>query len=150
MKYNATMRLNSNEQDKKIALEKIAHGWKSNIELPHFHSLPFEGNADSEYIVLKGTPNFIIIPEDNQRVVKTSMRIANPGIVVENGTINNQELRLPWLSIIESKVIGKNIHLKLDKNQEMKFSGFPIFRSEKMSLTFISKLINDYIKSSKS
>ena len=150
MKYNATMRLNSNEQDKKIALEKIAHGWKSHIELPHFHSLPFEGTKDIEYIFLEGVPDFVIIPDDNQRVIKSSIRIANPGIVIEKGTINNQELRLPWPSMIESKVIGKNIHLKLDKNQEMKFSGFPIFRSEKMSLTFISKLINDYIKKSKS
>ena len=150
MKYNATMRLNSNENDKKIALEKIAHGWNSHIKLPIFHSLPFEGNANEEYIFLEGMGDFIIIPDDNLRTIKSSMRIANPGIVIENGTINNQELRLPWLSIIESKVIGKNIHLKLDKNQEIKFSGFPIFRSEKLSLNFISKLINDYIKSSKS
>jgi len=150
MKYSATMRLNSNENDKKIALEKISHGWKSHIDLPQFHTLPFEGNGNDEYVFLEGLNDFIIIPDDNQRTIKSSMRIANPGIVIENGTINNQQLRLPWPCMIESKVIGRNICLKLDKKQHIKFSGFPIFRSEKLSLNFISKLINDYIQSSKS
>ena len=150
MKFNATMKLNSNEKDKKIALEKIAHGWDSHIDLPMFHTLPFKGNANEEYIFLNGVNDFIIIPNDERRKIKTLMRIANPGIVIEKGTINNEQLRLPWPSMLESKVVGRSICLKLDKNQWIKFSGFPVFRIEKHSLAFISKLINDNIKSSKS
>jgi len=150
MKYDATMRLNSNEKDKKVALDKIAHGWESHITLPHFHTLPFEGKAGIEYISLNGLHDFIILPENEPRNIKALIRIANPGIVIENGTINNQQLRLPWASMIDSKIVGRNIYLKLDKNQHIKFSGFPVFRTEKFSLSFISKLIKDYIKSSKS
>ena len=150
MKYDATMRLSSNEKDKKIALEKIANGWESLIILPHFHTLPFEGKKGIEYISLNGLHDFIIIPENEPRTIKTLMRIANPGIVIENGTINKQQLRLPWASMVDSKVMGRNICLKLDKNQHIKFTGFPVFRTEKFSLSFISKLINDYIESSRS
>jgi len=150
MKFNATMKLDSNKKDKNVALEKIAHGWNSHINLPSFHSLPFEGNSNVEYIFLNGLNEYIIIPSDKLRTIKTSMRIANPGIVIENGTIDNEQLRLPWTSMLESKVIGKNICIKLDKNQKMKFTGFPLFRSEKYSLSFISKVINEYIESSRS
>ena len=148
MKYNATMKLNSNEKDKKIALEKIAHGWKSRIELPEFHTLPFEGNSEDEYIFLNGLNDFLITPKDEMRKIKSLMRIANPGIVIEKGTVSGEELRLPWASMLESKVVGRNICLKLDKNQHIKFSGFPVFRIEKHSLSFISQLINDNIQSS--
>lgn len=150
MKFSTTMKLNSNKKDKNIALEKIAHGWNSRIELPQFQTLPFEGNSDEEYIFLNGVNEYLIIPSDNLSIIKTSMRIANPGIVIENGTLNNEQLRLPWAPMVESNVIGRKICIKMDKNQEIKFTGFPIFRSEKFSLSFISKLINEYIQSSKS
>jgi hypothetical protein len=150
MKFSATMKLNSNEKDKKAILEKMTHGWDSHVKLPQFHTLPFEGNVGIEYIFLNGTSEYIIIPSDKLRTVKTSMRIANPGIVIENGTLDNEQLRLPWTAMIGSKVVGRNICIKLDKNQKMKFSGFPLFRSEKHSLNFISKVINDYIESSRS
>jgi len=143
------MKLDSNQKDKNAALEKIAHGWKSKIELPSFQSIPFEGNPEIEYIFLNGLSEFIIIPSDKLRTIKTSMRIANPGIVIEKGTIGNEQLRLPWASMIDSKVIGKRICIKMDKNQKMSFTGFPVFRSEKFSLRFISKIINEYIESTK-
>ena len=150
MKFNATMKLSSNVKDKKIALEKIAQGWDSQIELPTFHTLPFEGNATEEYIFLNGVNDFIIIPNDKPRTIKTSIRLANPGIVIEKGTVNNEQLRIPWTSMLGSEVIGRKICLKLDKNQWIKFTGFPVFRIEKHSLSFISKLINDNILSSES
>ena len=112
--------------------------------------MPFEGTAEEEYIFLNGLGDFLITPNDEVRKIKSSMRIANPGIVIEKGTVNDGELRLPWASMLESKVIGRNICLKLDKNQHMKFTGFPVFRIEKHSLSFISQLINDNIQAAKS
>jgi len=150
MKFQSSIKLTSNERDKKAILDKIAHGWDSRVTLPLFHSLPFEGNANVEYIFLKGLGDFIIIPNDEPKTIKTSMRIAPPGIVIENGTINGEQLRIPWESMIKSEVRGRNIYLTLDKNQTIIFAGFPFLRKEKFALDFMSKVINEEIKGSQS
>jgi len=146
MKFHSSIKLNSNERDKQAILDKIAHGWKSRVSLPLFHTLPFEGDASVEYIFLKGITDYIIIPNNEAETIKTFMRIAPAGIVIENGTINGEQLRMPWESMVKSEVKGRNIYLSLDKNQNIVFAGFPYLRKEKFALDFISKVINDEIK----
>jgi len=148
MKYSSSIKLSSNERDKKAMLDKISHGWESRVSLPFFHTLPFQGDSNGEYIALKGLNDYILIQKDEPRTLKTSIYIVNPGIVVEKGTVNGEQLRLPWECMVKSEVKGRKIYLSLDKNQTMVFTGFPYLRKEKFVLDFISKLINDNINES--
>lgn len=77
MTFNSTMKLNSNNKDKKTALNKMSNGWKTHINLPGFYSLPFEGNDNIDYIFLEELPNFIIIPNEDRKI-ETLIRILNP------------------------------------------------------------------------
>ena len=143
---NSSIRFNVNKKEEQKALHTMAHGWDSRVSLPEFINIQNAQIIQGNFIMVKGSNEFLSNLDGENREIKTSVRIAKPGLVVSKGTIDNQELRLPWQNMTHSTYKSNSIIVDLDNNQTMKFTGIPLLRNVRFSVKYVSDYINDQIK----
>ncbi|MDR0911373.1 MAG: hypothetical protein LBM96_02070 [Methanobrevibacter sp.] len=168
-----TLKFNLNKKEEQKILNILSKGWKTNVNIPDFKEIRrspsfssssssstsmaikmplsnsnnnFPLNIPVDYFKIIGSDEFFINPNTQNREIKTIVKMADQGIIIENGTVDGGQLRLPWKAILNADKKGNNIILDLIYDQTLKFSGPPVYREIKQSLRFILKFINDHIK----
>ncbi|KZX14153.1 hypothetical protein [Methanobrevibacter curvatus] len=144
-----SMKLNVNKKEEQKSLHILANGWNSKLNIPEFKEFSIGGIVPEDYFKVFGSNEFFINPKTKNFDKKSKIRIAEPGIVFEKGTVDNKELRLPWQNILNVQYKGKRIILDLIYDQSLEFYGIPFYRDIKYSLKFLTNFIKDKVKQSK-
>ncbi|KZX15728.1 hypothetical protein [Methanobrevibacter filiformis] len=143
---NAKVRLNLNKKEERKTLDVMAHGWETNINLPEIINIQTRPILQEGLTMVKGSNELLFNLNSKNREITSLVRIAQAGLVVEHGTADNGELRLPWQAMVKSEYKANNIIIELDHGQIMKFTSLPVLRNVKYSVNYVSNYINDQIK----
>jgi hypothetical protein len=111
MGFFSKHKLKLNDKEKRKAVTKMKEGWKTNVKLPEVesvgHGMVTKGVATAAFGIIglamtMGSSN-------KPRKIFTKVRVAEKGVVIEQGTTDGKDLKIPWNSIINSHKESINI-----------------------------------------
>lgn len=118
----------SSKYDK--TLFHLENSVKCTVKLPDYEIRGHSGKTKAIATLAGGIPGFALASgsKRKRRKIKSSMRMAEKGIIIQNGEINGADLRIPWDNIvnIDGKINQLSLALsdggKIDINLDYKFS----------------------------
>lgn len=92
---------------------------KENIILTHHTRIRFTENEKVNLDLLAKHVAMTMGSSSNLREIKSKVRIADKGVVIENGTVDGSDLRIPWDQIVSVQRKYYAVYLILSGNQQI-------------------------------
>lgn len=82
--------------------QKLRKGYITKIKLPEFETVSQGGASRAAATMVGGLIGFALTSGSitRKREISTTFRMADNGLVIEQGTVNGTDLKIPWESII--------------------------------------------------
>jgi hypothetical protein len=125
-------------------IEKMKKGWTTNVKLPEVesvsHGMATKGVATAAFGIIglamtMGSSN-------KQRKIRAKIRFPENGIVIENGTTDGKDIKIPWKAIINAHNVGQNIYINLNEGEKIHFLSYANIRHVESTSNFITSYIN--------
>lgn len=111
----------------KEADTQIKAGMKFRIKLPEFEVTSRSGTTKAAATAAGGLLGFALASgkTKKRRKIDSIMRMAEKGIVIENGDVNGADLRIPWENILNVEGVGI-LEIQLTDGSKIEASGLNI------------------------
>lgn len=137
------------EDQKQEILNRFTNGvWPMKIILPEYeisssHGLATKGVATAALGIVGLA--MTMGSSSKQRTIKSKVRIADKGVVIENGTVDGSDLRIPWDQIVSVQRKSYAVYLNLSENQliEIRFHGTGFLNNNKGYAKVFENYVNE-------